>query len=180
VALEQAARMTPNPHTDETINVVGRMWRAGLSSGMISKAMNLTRNQVIGIVSRQRNLEGEQLWPSRKGQRASTIPRSKKRRSAPQSDSHSAERPKPLSTTTQRPSVNPEPPRASTKPIRFFLRELSQCAFIEGEPTSEAMCCGAPVEFGYSWCAHHRRLVFPEKPQMAGKEVSLPKIGVAA
>jgi len=172
--------MTPNPHTDETINVVGRMWRSGLSSGMISKAMNLTRNQVIGIVSRQRNLEGEQLWPSRKGKRASTIPRSKKRRSAPQKRPYSAERPNPVSTTTQRPFVNPEPPRESVKPIRFSLRALNQCAFIEGDPTSEAMCCGAPVEFGYSWCSHHRAVVFPEKHQKLGKGFSLPKIGVAA
>lgn len=39
------------------------------------------------------------------------------------------------------------------------------CKFIIGEPTERAICCGAPVQDGKSWCAFHRRIVFePTRP----------------
>ncbi|MFE1600031.1 GcrA family cell cycle regulator [Methylobacterium sp. ID0610] len=39
------------------------------------------------------------------------------------------------------------------------------CKFIIGEPNDRAICCGAPVQDGKSWCAFHRRIVFePARP----------------
>lgn len=39
------------------------------------------------------------------------------------------------------------------------------CKFIIGEPSDQAVCCGAPVPDGKSWCAFHRRIVFePARP----------------
>lgn len=39
------------------------------------------------------------------------------------------------------------------------------CKFIVGEPNDRAICCGAPVSDGKSWCAFHRRIVFePSRP----------------
>ncbi|GLS46155.1 hypothetical protein [Methylobacterium brachythecii] len=39
------------------------------------------------------------------------------------------------------------------------------CKFIIGEPSDQAVCCGAPVADGKSWCAFHRRIVFePARP----------------
>lgn len=39
------------------------------------------------------------------------------------------------------------------------------CKFIIGEPDDQAVCCGAPVPDGKSWCAFHRRVVFePARP----------------
>ncbi|MEE7459065.1 hypothetical protein MPAR168_08190 [Methylorubrum populi] len=39
------------------------------------------------------------------------------------------------------------------------------CKFIIGEPSDQAVCCGAPVADGKSWCAYHRRVVFePARP----------------
>jgi hypothetical protein len=39
------------------------------------------------------------------------------------------------------------------------------CKFIIGEPNDRAVCCGAPVQDGKSWCAFHRRIVFePTRP----------------
>ncbi|WP_449410557.1 GcrA family cell cycle regulator [Methylobacterium komagatae] len=39
------------------------------------------------------------------------------------------------------------------------------CKYIIGEPSDQAICCGAPVQDGKSWCAFHRRIVFePARP----------------
>lgn len=39
------------------------------------------------------------------------------------------------------------------------------CKYIIGEPDDQAVCCGAPVPDGKSWCAFHRRIVFePSRP----------------
>ena len=39
------------------------------------------------------------------------------------------------------------------------------CKYIIGEPNDRAVCCGAPVSDGKSWCAYHRRIVFePTRP----------------
>ena len=39
------------------------------------------------------------------------------------------------------------------------------CKYIIGEPNDQAVCCGAPVPDGKSWCAFHRRIVFePARP----------------
>ncbi len=39
------------------------------------------------------------------------------------------------------------------------------CKYIIGEPNDRAICCGAPVADGKSWCAYHRRIVFePTRP----------------
>jgi len=39
------------------------------------------------------------------------------------------------------------------------------CKFIIGEPSDQAVCCGASVPDGKSWCAFHRRIVFePARP----------------
>ena len=39
------------------------------------------------------------------------------------------------------------------------------CKYIIGEPNDRAVCCGAPVADGKSWCAYHRRIVFePTRP----------------
>ena len=39
------------------------------------------------------------------------------------------------------------------------------CKYIIGEPNDRAICCGAPVSDGKSWCTYHRRIVFePTRP----------------
>src|SRR4029077_13358750 len=41
--------------------------------------------------------------------------------------------------------VGPEPPIDLTPTMHFFDRTSLQCAWIPGEPSFDAMCCGRPV-----------------------------------
>nr|WP_281407890.1 hypothetical protein [Methylobacterium sp. WL69] len=55
-------------------------------------------------------------------------------------------------------------PSASLR-VPFAQSGAFVCKFIIGEPNDRAVCCGAPVSDGKSWCAFHRRIVFePARP----------------
>ena len=56
-----------------------------------------------------------------------------------------------------------EPPAKLRVP--FAKSGAFVCKYIIGEPDEDAVCCGAPVADGKSWCAYHRRIVFePSRP----------------
>ncbi|WP_348271138.1 GcrA family cell cycle regulator [Methylobacterium sp. Leaf87] len=55
-------------------------------------------------------------------------------------------------------------PSASLR-VPFAQSGAFVCKFIIGEPNDRAVCCGASVPDGKSWCAYHRRIVFePARP----------------
>lgn len=142
------SRFDYTPEIDETIRV---MWAsAEHTMADIADATGLRRNQIAGRIARKRKEEGEERWRS-------SIPGKRTAKSVftPPVRSHRAGRPKLVPDTTQPAFVNPGPPRANVKPIRFSLRALNQCAWIEGEPTENALCCGARTVEGKSWCDFH-------------------------
>ncbi|GBU15922.1 MULTISPECIES: hypothetical protein [Methylobacterium] len=54
---------------------------------------------------------------------------------------------------------------SETYRVPFAQSGAFVCKFIIGEPSEGALCCGAPVADGKSWCAFHRRIVFePSRP----------------
>ncbi len=57
-----------------------------------------------------------------------------------------------------------EEPSADLR-VPFAQSGAFVCKYIIGEPNDRAVCCGAPVSDGKSWCAYHRRIVFePTRP----------------
>jgi hypothetical protein len=57
-----------------------------------------------------------------------------------------------------------EEPAAELR-VPFAQSGAFVCKYIIGEPSDQAICCGAPVTDGKSWCAFHRRIVFePARP----------------
>lgn len=57
-----------------------------------------------------------------------------------------------------------EEPSAKLR-VPFAQSGAFVCKFIIGEPNDRALCCGASVPDGKSWCAFHRRIVFePARP----------------
>ena len=54
---------------------------------------------------------------------------------------------------------------SETLRVPFAQSGAFVCKYIIGEPNDRAVCCGAPVQDGKSWCAFHRRIVFePTRP----------------
>jgi GcrA cell cycle regulator len=57
-------------------------------------------------------------------------------------------------------AVAPEPPIDLTPTMRFFDRRSGDCAWISGEPSFDAMCCGRPVIEGRPYCLAHCRMAY--------------------
>ncbi len=50
--------------------------------------------------------------------------------------------------------------------LPFVKAGPNVCRYIIGNPSENAICCGAPTDGG-SWCSWHRRIVFePRKPRV--------------
>lgn len=69
----------------------------------------------------------------------------------------------------------PLPPEPSlvdaTHAKPWLLRQFGECSWLIGEPTADALCCGAPVH-KRGWCAGHYRVgTIPTKPP-TDKEVA--------
>ena len=44
--------------------------------------------------------------------------------------------------------------------VMFCDLVRGECKFMQGEPAYDAMCCGAPVILGTSWCRFHSKLCY--------------------
>lgn len=131
--------------TPEAIATLRRMWGEGISARDIADAIGdwCSRNAVIGKAHRlglpehinAGNLSGI------KERRKATQPRKPR-----------------LASVGPRKLVS----AAEGAPVAFVgpglpisLLGLSHCRHIDGEPTHDALYCGAPVESGSSYCPHH-------------------------
>lgn len=149
-------------HSLETIDAIRRLWKGRLSATEIGVRLGLSRNAVIGIVTRKRNREGEEAWPVRgaSGNRPPPTNRSWK-------NNH-------LSV----PRVPAPPKRILVDPIDWLARESDQCAWIEDDvgdqPIDELKCCGQQIEPGTSWCAFHLNLTTAEPDENIASSVPVP------
>ncbi|MHA1559198.1 MAG: GcrA family cell cycle regulator [Alphaproteobacteria bacterium] len=153
-------------HSPETIDAIRRLWKGRLSATEIGLQLALSRNAVIGIVTRKRAREGEASWPVRgaSGNRPPRPDRSWK-------NNHSSV-----------PRVPAPPKRILVDPIDWLARESDQCAWIEDDvgdaPIDELKCCGQQVEPGASWCAFHFRIATAEPDEDAPNSAKVPRPAV--
>lgn len=152
------------PERDEQLH---KLASESLTAEKIAAALgrDFTRNMVIGRANRI----GASLGAvrARPGKRRPPPQPSKPTRRAPEKP---AQRQKPsLAPVSLSPApAAPEPPVAAVEPLpsepqadnRVTIADLrmpiSQCRWIDGEPTHDAVYCGAPVKPGSSWCSEHR------------------------
>lgn len=126
----------------ERIEAIRPMRQAGATGRHMAAYLNTTRSAVATYIS----LYLADIQPDKrnKGQNPFTVAR---RRAGP---------PKVVAAL---PSLR-EIPVHSTKP--FMERSMGfECAWIVGDSRApDPQCCGAPTEFGDSWCKAHREIVF--------------------
>lgn len=106
------------------------------SAGIIARRLGLTRNQVIGIISRAKA-------------KGVDLPLSQTRENRP---------PRPYAPPHPR-VVKPEPPSLAPEavgPIGAFAGP-GVCQFIRGDMRPDFQMCGHP---GYPWCDYHKSLCY--------------------
>lgn len=150
--------------SEERKELVTKFWVTdGLSASQIaSRIGGITRNAVIGIISRMgltgRRLNAKSPRPKRRPAHFPRRPRQRNNftfgRDAPSSPEKAPELPKVPQAELRR--------HPSTAAVPFLETRLGQCRYIIDDSTKD--CCGAPTEFGSSWCEEHERAVFAIRP----------------
>ena len=136
------------------------LWAEGVSAGVISARIReehdlvLTRSAVIGRMRRTGVQQGDRDGKPKVARPVKAPPPSPPPRppSPPQRIEEAPWRPPP------RP-VEPLAPRPEGG-VRLVDTRDGMCRFIAGQPTADAVCCGAGTVPGSSWCPAHRKLVF--------------------
>lgn len=146
--------------------VAAELWEEGLTASQISKrlfetlGLQVSRSSVIGRMRRVGVPHGEREAVAKVEPKPAPAPAPVK--PAPPREPRVAQ---PEWRPTPRP-VQPLAPRPAGG-IRLVDSREGQCRFIAGQPTADAVCCGAGTPPGSSWCPSHRRLVFaqPREPR---------------
>lgn len=154
-----------NPWTPERVERLKQLWAADYTAAEIAAIMGagITRNSVLG-----------------KLHRIGGYTRSKHPRQAPSQKRIRRLKPSlaPVvaceTISAAEPSFAlgeplPSKPQADTRTTIADLRfPISQCRWIDGEPTHDAQYCGARTRIGKSYCTeHHARLWAPRRRRAA-------------
>lgn len=172
----------PLKYDNGVVEHIRMLWATGGHTYLsIAQVVGLTRNQVAGQIDRMRSLEGDDRWhrklPGKRTARTSFSRRGKTLK--PIKSGSVVNKAKEIREVT----LASKATHSSLKcdPVSFVDRELSRCAFpLDDNIGPEMQMCGARTEIGYSWCSHHRRIVFPGNFKASGKGFRLSKIGAAA
>ena len=155
------------PHSEEMVERIRLLWfDPKNNANTVAAAVGLTKNQVIGIVYRNRYLGGEGMWPIKGSgwQNANAGWWATKARKARKAVAAPVHHPKPQ--PAQKPTVSHSLPTEGL--VRFLDSRRGQCKFPFWDDTRNwkpdrvetVMVCGRPVEGEGSWCSAHKRLCF--------------------
>lgn len=140
------------------------LWEEGLTATKISAHLRdnlgfqVSRSSVIGRMRRIGVPHGEREAAAKAEPKPAPAPVPVKPAPAPLPPNPKVVQPE--WRPTPRP-VEPLAPRPAGG-VRLVDSREGQCRFISGQPTAEAVCCGAGTAPGSSWCPSHRRLVFAQ------------------
>lgn len=145
----------------EAVEIVRVRWLAGDSYADIGARLGVNRFSIAGVVTRNRDKwesggarrkGGEATALRKKSQKRGVVLNAFERRLRKVRTARSAP-PAPVAKPVQIKLV-PLPPLTS-----LLRREFNECAFTETDG-ADAPMCGRRVVEGYSWCLHHRQIVF--------------------
>lgn len=154
----------------EAVEIVRVHWLAGDSYEIIGNRIGVNKNSVAGIVSRNRS-EWESGGARRKGGEATALRKKSKKRGVVLKTFEQRLRkvrkarsaPPAQIASTPIPRIVEPPKLFACDPVSLLARQMDQCAYPlddDGSAGPDMRCCGRPVEFGYSWCSFHRRVIF--------------------
>lgn len=130
--------------TTERLDVLRQMWDAGLSCSLIAERIGVTKNAVIGKAHRLGlAAHADRGNPSGTNQHARAHRKPTERRKRSQAPRVPAK----VVSTAHNPFIGPG--------VTIQHLDRYHCRHIAGDPTWDAVYCGAPVKPGVVYCDHH-------------------------
>lgn len=147
------------------VETLKQMWTDGHSASRIAACLGVTRNAVIGKVTRLKLPRHGSNNPPKPKAPAKPNGRGNPGQANIRSILHRKEGRERAALRQSEPfragRLPPEDGVDVSHLIRFADRRVGkECAWIPGDPLNGAMCCGKPTVDGTEWCAEHRRRVY--------------------
>lgn len=153
--------------TEELDAIVLQRWNDGESSGMIARAHNLTRNQVIGRLSR--------LAAAKRAVPLTRI----KSAPGPQRPPRAAVLAETAMPAASEPEI-PDPVLVNGEPLRFTDSSDRVCRWIVGPASASAVICGHPPKSGSPYCSGHATKAYQPQHDQSRRHAQAKKTAAAA
>ena len=152
--------------TDEAVEELRKMWDRGMTTGQIAKALNVTKNSIIGKVHRL-------CLTARPSPIKKTTEKAEKKSIAPQKNSKPAKhsvKVKPEESVAKDCCESIKTPESVVEETNIPLVKLDNhtCRWPLGDPRDDDFCfCGKRVKTGQTYCEEHAAIAYVK----AGKKI---------
>ena len=148
--------------TDEAVEELKRMWDRGMTTGQIAKALNVTKNSIIGKVHRL--CLTARPSPIKKTDLAETEKKNtKKEKSNKEKNTQVKQAPAKATAAKETKTVKPvaKPVAAETTNIPLVKLDNHTCRWPMGDPRDDDFCfCGKRVRTGQTYCEEHAAVAY--------------------
>ncbi|MGE0232686.1 MAG: GcrA family cell cycle regulator [Flavobacteriaceae bacterium] len=152
--------------TDERVTRLKQLWSDGNSAGEIATFLGgTTRNAVIGKIHRLGLMKREQPQSAKRRIARQNRPAAPRKSRPERAEAYRAPEHAPERLPT--PIIAERAPDYTGEPVPFTETGPRSCKWIFSN--APAMCCGAPVRTGTSWCEKHYRRVYVPAPKKQRK-----------
>lgn len=152
--------------TDEAVEELKRMWDRGMTTGQIAKALNVTKNSIIGkvhrlcLTARPSPIKKADAEPKEKKSAKKETPSKEIKKTAGTRQSE-------VETKETEPQPNPKV-TADTTNIPLVKLDNHTCRWPMGDPRDDDFCfCGKRIRTGQTYCEEHAAIAYVK----AGKRI---------
>ena len=151
--------------TDEAVEELRKMWDRGMTTGQIAKALNVTKNSIIGKVHRL-CLTARPSPIKKTSEKAEKKPAAAPKAPKPAKSVAKAAPEKPVKDCCESAKA-PEPAVEETN-IPLVKLDNHTCRWPLGDPRDDDFCfCGKRVKTGQTYCEEHASIAYVK----AGKKI---------
>jgi len=154
--------------TDEAVEELKKMWDRGMTTGQIAKALNVTKNSIIGKVHRlclTARPSPIKKVPSKPNDPLTTEEKPTKKTKSPAKSAPVAE---PVKEVSEAPIAKPAATFVEETNIPLVKLDNHTCRWPLGDPRDDDFCfCGKRVRTGQTYCEEHAAIAYVR----AGKKI---------
>ena len=144
--------------TDEVVEELRKMWDKGMTTGQIAKALNVTKNSIIGKVHRlclTARPSPIKKSPAKAEKKTAAAPAPKAPAKTPAAKSHA----KPVKEPA--PVVEKAEPVVEETNIPLVKLDNHTCRWPLGDPRDDDFCfCGKRIKTGQTYCEEHAAIAY--------------------
>lgn len=145
--------------TDEAVEELKRMWDRGMTTGQIAKALNVTKNSIIGkvhrlcLTARPSPIKKTDTASKEKNQVTKEAPVKEKKKTI--------EATQPKAATKEVSVKSTQKPIVETTNIPLVKLDNHTCRWPMGDPRDDDFCfCGKRIRTGQTYCEEHAAIAY--------------------